>query len=101
MYLGFALFFGTIMYFITLITPFVPKLRKSGIKKLNGSMIGDIFEVFDNGVDEYGDALVSTLAYIFYMALTFLIVVLISLIWPAVLIVGLLSLIIYKTNKNK
>jgi hypothetical protein len=101
MYLGFALFLGTIMYFVALISIFIPKIRKLSIKKLNGSMLGDIFEVFDEGVDEYGDALLLALAYIFYMAFTFVIVTLIALMWPAILILGLLSLIIYKTNKNK
>jgi hypothetical protein len=101
MYLGFALFLGTIMYFVALISIFIPKIRKLSIKKLNGSPLGDIFEVFDEGVNEYGDALLLAVAYIFYMVFSFVIVGFISLIWPAVLIVGLLSLIIYKTNKNK
>jgi hypothetical protein len=101
MYLGFALFLGIVIYLITLVTPFVPKLRKLGIKFWGEMFAGEILKFFDNRVESLEDAIWLSLGYMFYMIINLIAVAIIALIWPAILIIGLLSLIIYKTNKNK
>jgi hypothetical protein len=101
MYLGFALFLGTIMYFIMLIVPFMPKLRKFGINFWGGSIVGEILRSINDGVESWEDAIALSVGYIGYMILNLIAIGFIALIWPVILIIGLLSLIIYKTNKNK
>jgi hypothetical protein len=101
MYLGFALFFGTIMYFIALITPFVPKLRRFGMRELKHTFVADIYEIFDEGVDSYQTSMVLAIGYLMYILVSAMVIGGLSLLWPAVLTVLLIATIIFKTNKNK
>ena len=101
MYLGLALFFGLIAYFIVAIIPFVPKLRKLGRQELEFTMAGELYREFDKRVDGFQHAMALAVGYIFYLLGGGIVVGFISLIWPAVLIVLLIATIIFKTNKNK
>jgi hypothetical protein len=101
MYLGLALFFGVITYFIVAITPFVPKLRKLGRHELEYTMAGELYREFDKRVDGFQHAMALAVGYLLYLVSAFVVVGFISLIWPAVLIVLLIATIIFKTNKNK
>jgi hypothetical protein len=101
MYLGFALFFGVITYFIVAITPFVPKLRRFGMRELQHTFVGDIYEIFDEGVDSYQNSMVLAFGYLMYISVSAMVIGVLSLLWPIVLIVLLIATIIYKTNKNK
>jgi hypothetical protein len=101
MYLGLALFFGVITYFIVAITPFVPKLRKLGRQELEYTMAGDLYREFDKRVDGFQHAMALAVGYIFYLLGGGIVVGFLSLLWPVFLIVLLIATIIFKTNKNK
>jgi hypothetical protein len=101
MYLGLALFFGVITYFIVAITPFVPKLRRLGRQELEYTMAGELYREFDKRVDGFQHAMALAVGYVFYLLGGGIVVGFISLLWPAVLIVLLIATIIFKTNKNK
>jgi hypothetical protein len=101
MYLGLALFFGVITYFIVAITPFVPKLRKLGRQELEYTMAGDLYREFDKRVDGFQHAMALAVGYVFYLLGGGIVVGFLSLLWPAVLTVLLIATIIFKTNKNK
>lgn len=101
MYLGLALFFGVITYFIVAITPFVPKLRRLGRQELEYTMAGDLYREFDKRVDGFQHAMALAVGYVFYLLGGGIVVGFLSLLWPAVLTVLLIATIIFKTNKNK
>ena len=101
MYLGFALFFGVITYFIVAITPFVPKLRRLGRQELEYTMAGELYREFDKRVDGFQHAMALAVGYVFYLLGGGIVVGFLSLLWPAVLTVLLIATIIFKTNKNK
>jgi hypothetical protein len=98
MYLGLALFFGLIAYFIVAIIPFVPKLRRLGRQELAYTMAGDLYREFDKRVDGFQHAMALAVGYIFYLLGGGIVVGFLSLLWPIVLIILLIATIIYKTN---
>jgi hypothetical protein len=100
MYLGFALFFGVITYFIVAITPFVPKLRRFGMRELEHTFVSNIYEIFDEGVDSYQTSMLLAVGYLMYLLVSAMVIGVLSLLWPVFLIVLLIATIIFKTNKN-
>ena len=84
--------------------PIVPRFRKSVIKILNNAeddLYSVFLEVIDEGFKHIGEAAVAVLVYMITLIFIFLLSAILSLIWPLVIFLLVISLIFYKLNKKQ